>query len=128
YSEAEIVRQFGPAVLEGTLIRRIEKNFFDVDAAHWQKSAALSGSQIPLVFTLHRRELPEPVPEGWSLEELEDGQIRVTATHSVAVKFDSYRELAVKSAGQLPTGFDPGALYNSHFHPRALQLAVIGAS
>src|SRR5690625_6306455 len=36
--------------------------------------------------------------------------------------------MAVKSAGQLPTGFDPADLYNARFHPRALQLAVIGAS
>ncbi len=52
----------------------------------------------------------------------------MTVAGSVEVKFDSYRELPVKSAGQLPRGFIPGDLYNSHFHPRALQLAVIGAS
>lgn len=127
YSLAEIEADFGAAVMEGTLIRRIEKEFFDVDAAHWQKSAALSSSE-PLVFELHRRDLPEPVPSTWVLEELEDNRLRVTARDGLSVKFDSYRELAVKSAGQLPRGFDPGALYNSHFHPRALQLAVIGAS
>src|SRR5690606_26002809 len=127
YSLAEIEAEFGAAVMEGTLIRRIEKELFDVDAAHWQKSAALRSSE-PLVFELHRRDLPEPVPSTWVLEELEDNRLRVTARDGLSVKFDSYRELAVKSAGQLPRGFDPGALYNSHFHPRALQLAVIGAS
>lgn len=128
FSEAEIVEHFGTAVEEGTLIRRIEKKFFDADAAHWQKNASLSGAHSPLIFELHRRDLPEPIPAGWTLEELEENRIRVTATGVLEVKFDSYRELAVKSAGQLPCGFDPGALYNSHFHPRALQLAVIGAS
>lgn len=128
YSEAEIVECFGAAVLNGTLIRRIEKQFFDVDAAHWQKNASLSGSLSPLIFELHRRDLPEPLPADWVLEELGENRIRVTAAGALDVKFDSYRELAVKSAGQLPSGFDPGALYNSHFHPRALQLAVIGAS
>ena len=34
----------------------------------------------------------------------------------------------VSSAGQLPTGFDPGALYQSRSHPRGLQLTVYGAS
>lgn len=31
---AQIEFQYGPAVLDGTLIRRIEKTYFDVDAAH----------------------------------------------------------------------------------------------
>jgi acetoacetyl-[acyl-carrier protein] synthase len=127
YTVPEIEAAFGGAVLEGTLIRRIEKQFFDVDAAHWQKNASLSSAE-PFVFELHRRDLPEPLPEGWALEELEENRVRVITSSSLAVKFDSYRELPVKSAGQLPTGFDPGALYNSHFHPRALQLAVVGAS
>jgi acetoacetyl-[acyl-carrier protein] synthase len=128
YSLAEIEKSFGEAVLNGTLIRRIEKTFFDVDAAHWQKNASLSREGEPLVFEMHRRDLPEPLPAGWEIEELEANCLRVTASGPLEVKFDSYRDLPVKSAGQLPTGFDPGALYNSHFHPRALQLAVIGAS
>lgn len=127
YTLPEIEAAFSDAVLNGTLIRRIEKHFFDVDAAHWQKNASLNSTE-PFIFELHRRDLPEPVPEGWVLEELEENRIRVVTHSSLAVKFDSYRELPVKSAGQLPSGFDPGALYNSHFHPRALQLAVVGAS
>lgn len=127
YTLDEIESRFSQAIIEGTLIRRIEKSYFDVDAAHWQKNATLSAAE-PLVFELHRRDLPEPVPVSWRLEDLDDHRVRVTSTEPLAVKFDSYRELPVKSAGQLPRGFDPGALYNSHFHPRALQLAVIGAS
>lgn len=38
------------------------------------------------------------------------------------------RRLAVQSAGQLPTGFDPATLYNSRFHPRGLQMTIIAAS
>ena len=78
---------------------------------------------------MRQRELPEPVPAGWQVESLGDGdRVRVTVSGGMEVKFDSYRELPVKSAGQLPEGFNPGALYSSHFHPRALQMAVIGAS
>lgn len=128
YSLAEIEAHFGEAVLSGTLIRRIEKTFFDPDAAHWQKNASLSREGEPLVFEMHRRDMPEPVPEGWVVKELEANRLQITASGPLDVKFDSYRDLPVKSAGQLPTGFNPGALYNSHFHPRALQLAVIGAS
>ena len=124
----EIETEFGMAVLDGTLIRRIEKTFFDVDAAHWQKSAVLSACEQLLAFEMSRRDLPEPVPPNWEVEELEAGRVRVVLADNLTVKLDSYRDMPVKSAGQLPRGFNPGSLYNSHFHPRALQLAVIGAS
>ena len=39
-----------------------------------------------------------------------------------------YEKIAVRSAGQLPSGFNPGAHYRSQFHPRGLQLAIMGAS
>lgn len=123
-----IEKTCGAEILDGTLIRRIEKTFFDVDAAHWQKSAQLGGGTSPLVFEMRRRDLPEPVPPSWLIEELDSDKVRVSVEGGLDVKLDSFRELPVKSAGQLPRGFNPGALYNSHFHPRALQLAVIGAS
>lgn len=128
YELAQIESQFGPAILEGTLIRRIDPALFDVDAAHWQKSASLTGGGAPLSFELSDRELPEPLPSDWQVQTLDDRRVKVTLTGSVDVKWDSFRELPVKSAGQLPKGFDPGSLYNSRFHPRALQLTVIGAS
>jgi len=124
---SEIESRFGESVIQGTLIRRIEKTFFDVDAAFWQKHAVLGGDK-PLVFEMRRRDLPEPVPESWTLADIDEDKVRVTAPSGLEVKFDSYRDIPVKSAGQLPSGFNPGSLYSSHYHPRALQLAVIGAS
>src|SRR5688572_24827410 len=53
---------FGEQVLDGTLIRRIDKTFFDVDATHWQKSATLGAGDSPLVVEMRKRDLPEPVP------------------------------------------------------------------
>ncbi len=125
---ADIEARYGEQILDGTLIRRIDKTFFDVDAAHWQKSATLGSGDAPLVFELRKRDLPEPVPSDWQVEDVDGDRVRVTAAAGLDVKFDSYRDIPVKSAGQLPRGFNPGALYNSHYHPRALQLAVIGAS
>lgn len=125
---AEIETRFGAEILDGTLIRRIDKTFFDVDSTHWQKSATLGAGDAPLVFELRKRDLPEPVPGDWQVEELDSDRVRVVTRASLEVKFDSFRDMPVKSAGQLPRGFNPGALYNSHYHPRALQLAVIGAS
>ncbi|MDQ2077298.1 beta-ketoacyl synthase [Marinimicrobium sp. ABcell2] len=127
-SLVDIEARFGQQVLDGTLIRRIEAGFFDVDAVPWQKSAVLAGDAEPLRFEMDEREVPEPLPADWKVVELDNRRVQVTVAGPLAVKLDSYRDLAVKSAGQLPAGFDPGALYNSRFHPRALQLAVIGAS
>ncbi|GLU41925.1 MULTISPECIES: beta-ketoacyl synthase [Pseudomonas] len=126
---AAIERRHAAQILGSTLIRRIEKQYFDVDAAHWHKNLTLEadGAQ-PLSFTTARKQLPEPLPANWSVEELADNQVRVTLHDSVEVKVDSYREMPVKSAGQLPTGFEPGELYASRFHPRGLQMAVVGAT
>ena len=127
---AEIDSRFAEQIFAGTLIRRIEKSFFDVDATYWQKNATLTGANDePVVLELRNRDLPEPIPAHWTIEKINDDKVRVHIPHEgLQVKWDSYRELPVKSAGQLPSGFNPGALYNSHFHPRALKLAVIGAS
>lgn len=126
---AAIERRHAAQILGSTLIRRIEKQYFDVDAAHWHKNLTLEadGAQ-PLSFTTARKQLPEPLPANWSVEELADNQVRVTLHDSIEVKVDSYREMPVKSAGQLPTGFEPGELYASRFHPRGLQMAVVGAT
>jgi acetoacetyl-[acyl-carrier protein] synthase len=123
-SLAEIEALHAEAILVGTLVRRIEKRYLDVDAAHWQKNLQVSQAQ----FTTLRKQLPEPLPANWSVEELDEQQVRVTLHDSCDFKVDSYRALAVKSAGQLPSGFEPGELYHSHFHPRGLQLAVVGAT
>lgn len=125
---ASIEARFGEQILDGTLIRRIDKTFFDVDAAYWQKSATLGAGDTPFVFELRKRDLPEPTPTAWQVDDLDGDRVRVTTRSGLEVKFESYRDIPVKSAGQLPRGFDPGSLYNSHYHPRALQLAVIGAS
>ncbi|UTF61135.1 beta-ketoacyl synthase [Gilvimarinus sp. DA14] len=124
----EIEQTFGPQILDGSLIRRIDPAFFDVDAAAWQKSATLQGEAGVQTFTLSSKDLPEPTPANWRVTELEGRKVKVEVTGPVEVKFDSYRDIPVKSAGQLPQGFDPSALYNARFHPRALQLSVIAAS
>lgn len=124
----QVASRFESEVIDGTLIRRIEKTFFDVDSVHWQKALTGNSGEAPIVFTLRRRELPEPVPASWMISDIDDDKVQVSIRGQFEAKFDSYRELPVKSAGQLPRGFNPGDLYHSNFHPRAIQLAVIGAS
>lgn len=127
-SLVDVAERFADEVIDGTLIRRIEKTFFDVDSAHWQKTLTATTGEQPIVFTLRQRELPEPLPVSWEVTDIDGDKVEVSIRGQIEAKFDSYRELPVKSAGQLPRGFNPGDSYHSNFHPRALQLAVIGAS
>ncbi|WAG78775.1 beta-ketoacyl synthase [Metapseudomonas furukawaii] len=126
---AGIESRYAREILDSTLVRRIEKQHLDVDAAYWQKNLSLAGVDgQPLGFVTSRKQLPEPLPASWSVEPLDNGEVRVTLEGGVDVRVDSYRELPVKSAGQLPTGFEPGELYNSRFHPRGLQMSVVAAT
>jgi acetoacetyl-[acyl-carrier protein] synthase len=125
---SEIEARFAEQILASTLVRRIEPRYLDVDAAHWQKTVKLAGEDGALTFVTATKQLPEPLPANWSLEPLDEGQVRVTLHGSCDVHVDSYRALPAKSAGQLPTGFEPGELYNSRFHPRGLQMAIVGAN
>ena len=127
-SHAEIEARFANEILAGTLVRRIERQHLDPDAAHWQKSITLDAGQQPLTFTTSRKQLPEPLPANWSVQELDGNEVRVTLHDSCEFKIDSYRPLAVKSAGQLPTGFEPSELYNARFHPRGLAMTVVGVT
>ncbi|MCW8128276.1 beta-ketoacyl synthase [Microbulbifer halophilus] len=113
-------------VLDGTLVRELEKRFYDYRQCHFHQSAELSNGD-GFTFEMPARQLPEPLPADWRVESLGDGRVRVRCD-GLSVMLDSHREIPVASAGQLPTGFEPGNAYNSRFHPRGLQLAILGAS
>ncbi|MDO8696014.1 MAG: beta-ketoacyl synthase [Pseudomonas sp.] len=126
---AAIEADYGSQILASTLVRRIEKSHLDVDAAPWQKNLTVTGpAGKPLSFITLRKQLPEPLPSDWTVEALNDNDVQVTLYDGCDIKVDSYRELPVKSAGQLPSGFEPSELYRSHFHPRGLQMTVVAAT
>ncbi|SDT19149.1 acetoacetyl-[acyl-carrier protein] synthase [Halopseudomonas xinjiangensis] len=126
---ADIEARFGETILEGTLVRRIEKRYLDVDAAHWQKNLTVTGEAgKPFSFMTLAKQLPEPLPSDWAVEPLNETEVMVTMYDGCDMKLDSYRPLPVKSAGQLPSGFDPAELYASRFHPRGLQMTIIAAT
>lgn len=128
-SLAEIEAHYGQQILAGTLVRRIEKNHLDVDAAPWQKNLSVTGpAGKPLSFITLRKQLPEPLPADWTVEALNDTDVQVTLYDGCDFKVESFRALPVKSAGQLPAGFEPSELYHSHFHPRGLQMTVVAAT
>ena len=112
-----------------TLIRKIEQNLFDPAHILVQKSAQLGNvDTTPISFTLKRNQLPDVIPPNWQVKEAESSKVTVTVRGGMDVLFPDFRDSRVKSAGQLPSGFDPESLYQSRNHPRGLQLTVYGAS
>lgn len=128
-SLAEIDSRFAEQILASTLVRRIEKQHLDPDAAHWQKTIDISATAgHPLSFITLRKHLPDPLPSDWTVDELNASEVLVTLHDNCEFKVDSYRALPVKSAGQLPTGFEPSELYNARFHPRGLAMTIVGVT
>jgi len=115
-------------VLAGSLIRRIEAAHFDPDAVPWNRRVTTGNDDTPTTFQMGRRGLPEPLPTGWSVTDVDGQHVSVTAHGPQDILLPSTRDFEVKVASQLPSGFDPGKLYASRNHPRGLQMAVYAAS
>lgn len=115
-------------ILDHTLIRRIEH--FDPQEIYTQRLARLRTAKeaTPLKFVLHERQLPQHIPPSWQVEQIDDKQVRVSVTGELEALLPDIRRSRVSCAGQLPTGFNPGDLYQSRSHPRGLQLTVYAAS
>ncbi len=116
-------------VLDHTLIRRIESQYFDPAAVPLQRKMKVNpGDDQPLEFVVRAKQLPAVAPEGWAYQPLEDGQVKVTVSQGFDMLLPGTKVAAVSSAGQLPTGFDPKDLYPSRNHPRGLQMSIYAAS
>ena len=117
------------AVIAGTLIRRIEDRVFNPDRAPSNQAMKVAGAEgAGLRFEMSRRSLPEQLPGHWQVTDLGDGKVSVLVSGEQHMLVPDTRDFPVKAAGQLPSGFDPGAGYPSRSHPRGLQMAVVGAS
>ncbi len=125
---SEVLTRFSDIVCESTLVRPINSSYFDVSHVPQQQTVQLDKTdQKALCFELPKRKLPTSIPDRWQVSELDERNVKVVVADSM-VRTESHYESSVHAAGQLPTGFDPADLYSSRFHPRALQLAVVGAS
>ena len=122
---AAAFEQYRDLVIEGTLVRRVEH--FDSSNLPGHRKIDFSEQQSA-VFTMAKRDLPKELPNDWQTSDLEDGRVEIITSgvdkHLVTVPY----ELAAKAAGQLPTGFDLTKHYNARFHPRGLQMSLLGAS
>ena len=112
-------------LLDGSLVRQLDRELFDPD-------------QVPINVTTHsdghldldvrNMDLPTPVPESWQITPVDERRSRVRVPAGAELFMAAGQRSRVQSAGRLPEGFRPGELYPSRNHPRALQLAVYGAS
>ncbi|MCH9717586.1 MAG: beta-ketoacyl synthase, partial [Gammaproteobacteria bacterium] len=93
----------------GTLVRRLER----FDPTHVRSHQKVNISQSSAEFVVNKSKASEA---------------HITVTDEDEVLLPDYTALPVSSAGGLPSGFDPGELYNSHHHPRGLKLSIYGAS
>jgi len=126
-SGAEVVKKFQITIEQNTLIRRINAEQFNADKVPSIRDIELS-SVDDSSFIVKRRDLPSPLPSNWKLETIDDRAVRITISGNVSIKMETFREFDVQSAGILPTGFIPSEHYNARFHPKGLQLTVLGAS
>ncbi|WP_045860206.1 beta-ketoacyl synthase [Teredinibacter purpureus] len=119
------------AVINGTLVRQVGHDFFNVNNTPAGKRINLEASpRDPAKFVIAGKDLPYPLPEHWTADPLDDGgkryQISIDSTQTLTLSCTS--KMPVQAAGQLPTGFNPGAHYRSQHHPRGLQMSILAAS
>ncbi|MFT4518163.1 MAG: acetoacetyl-[acyl-carrier protein] synthase [Halioglobus sp.] len=115
-------------ILEHTLVRRIEQSHFDVDSVHWNQRFPTESNGQPVNFDIVRKHLPTVIPPSWVVTNTSVTHANVQIVGEQEFLLPTHREFEVKSAGQLPTGFEPGKLYPSRNHPRGLQMTVYAAS
>ncbi|MDP0562031.1 MAG: beta-ketoacyl synthase [Candidatus Endonucleobacter sp. (ex Gigantidas childressi)] len=112
-------------ILEGSLVRRLEKTLFDSSALYHHCRVEL---QEGATLVLPEQRLLNPLPEGWVIEKREKGRVHVRVLGCQQVMLPSSYPSAVNAAGQLPRGFQPEKLYQSRNHPRSLAMTVYSAS
>ena len=103
-------------ILARTLVRRIERQHFDpstVAIKHRYRIDDVHG-----VVNLS--------PDGFTTSRAQNALRGLSSGDTILVPTE--REFDVSVAGQLPMGFDPGALYTSRNHPRGLQMSIYAMS
>lgn len=114
-------------ILNHTLVRKIE--LYDINDCDFHKSSKIQASNGDAIrFAVPVRQLPESIPDNWSVKSSANGKIEVEVQGETPVLFPDRKVARVTSAGQLPTGFDPAATYPSRNHPRGLQVTIVSAS
>jgi acetoacetyl-[acyl-carrier protein] synthase len=116
------------AILDNTLVRKIHPSLFDTENIPFNRRLTLTPNGTPCVLVTSAKSLPETIPPHWRITDLGDGKVKVHVEGESELYLPTLMQATVRSAGQLPTGFDPGNHYQSRNHPRGIQMTVFGAS
>jgi acetoacetyl-[acyl-carrier protein] synthase len=128
-TSAEIFSRYSCLINESTLIRKIEKSYLDIYAVPWQQASNIAGKNGESIsFELKTSTLPKPIPENWSVTEIDKQTSHIKVFGTTPILLPSTREFIVKSAGQLPSGINFSKRYPARHHPRGLQMTVYAAS
>lgn len=122
-SEAELRHR----IEMGTLVRRVQPGYFNVDQVPWSRRID-TGEATRLSYECDMSAVPKQLPPGWQVKDIGSGRAHVLITGIGEFFVPDIYESPVKSGGQLPDGFEPGARYPSRHHPKGLAMAVFGAS
>ena len=98
-----------------TLIRKVD--LFDPADIRWNREVSLKAPGGPMAFRVRARQMPDRLPEGWQATPAGEGEFKVVVDEQFKALLPDRRVSKVSSAAQLPTGFDPGAIYASRSHP-----------
>lgn len=115
-------------ILDGTLIRRIEKTHFDVDRVYSQRKMVVAPEGEYQTFITRKKDLPQEIPANWRVTPIDSDRVTIQLYESTAIFLPDHQPFPVRAAGQLPSGFEPGASYAARQHPRGLEMAVYAAT
>jgi hypothetical protein len=110
-------------VLDQTLIRQIQPDWFDADAVSLNR---LAHTKTQTSVWLSPLQIPTPLPPGWRKGQ-EAGRLTEFLVDPCDLMIPGTRRSTVQAAGMAPTGFRPDQFYPSRNHPRTLQLRFCSA-
>lgn len=126
-SAQQVADKYQTTIEQNTLVRRIHESLFDANNVVAVRKLK-QDDQASSNFVMRRRDLPTPLPANWVVESVDDNSVSITINGEMSLTMRSFRKMDVQSAGTLPTGFVPADHYSSRFHPRGLQMTILGAS
>ena len=116
-------------ILNSTLIRKLENGLFDNSKLYQHSASSLQAADGEVLrFKIANRKLPATIPPNWTLSPLDERNSLVEISGALDTMIPDYYQGSVNCAGQLPSGFDPGSLYQSRNHPRSLQMTIFAVS
>jgi acetoacetyl-[acyl-carrier protein] synthase len=116
------------AIARHTLIREIESAWFDHRAVPWHRRAKTAQGAASSVFEFNPGGMVDGTVLGAAAQRINGKTVTVSLNEQADVLLPSTRPFEVSAAGQLPSGFDPGGLYPSRNHPRAVQMSIFAMS